>query len=67
MLLGIIDALLEVLEKLVQVPAPLELKHVRKANGFIMENMATWNIIVFNISVLLACKLCKIRMLFWML
>ena len=61
-LLVVVDMVLSVLEELVQVPAPLEVKHTinSKDSIFIMANIATEHVIVFNIIILLTCKVCGV-------
>ena len=65
-LLGVEYTVLVSLEEPVQVLAPLVVKHIRnsKENNFIVENIALECIIAFNISILLAFKVCKVQMLF---
>ena len=68
-LLDIVDVVLAILEEPLEVPALLAMKPIRnlKENVFTMANMVTDHVILFNISVLLACKVCKVQTLFWLL
>ena len=68
-MLGIVNMVLEVLERLVQFLVPLAVRHIKKIEGecFYWENVAIEYMIFFNISVLLACRVCRVQMLFWLL
>ena len=61
-LLDDLDADQVVLHELVQVIAPLEAKYARnlKESFFILINIATDSVTVFNISILLTCKVCRV-------
>ena len=61
-LLGVIDMVLAVLEEPVQVSASLAVKYIRnlKENVFIVVKIAAEQVIVFNVSVLFTCKVCRL-------
>ena len=59
-LLGVIDIVLAALEELVQVLTPLVAKYTKRENIYIMANMATEHLIVFNIGILLTCIVSRV-------
>ena len=69
MLLGIVDAVLAVLEEQVQVSSPLAVKRTRnlKDNVLIVAIMATERVLFFNVGILLACRVRRVQTLFWLL